>query len=226
MENMMISEGEILLRLGIAAVLGALVGYERERHSQPAGLRTHIILLIGSTLAMILSINLAAQFRQFVPNGDPARLAAQVISGIGFLGAGAIIHSGTNVRGLTTATSLWSMAVIGLAVGSGYYLVAVAATVLLLVVLIVLDIFEKRFIRSISLLTVRVTADDHPKLISNLKQLFNRREMKINSLNLRKDLEDGTTDLEFVVQVREGISLDELAEDISDLKGVQRIRLG
>jgi len=103
---MLISEGEILIRLGLAALLGMIVGFERERQNQPAGLRTHAILAIGSCLAMTISINLAVQFVPHVPNGDPARLAAQVISGIGFLGAGAILRYGTNVKGLTTATSL------------------------------------------------------------------------------------------------------------------------
>ena len=113
---MLISEGEILIRLGLAALLGMIVGFERERQNQPAGLRTHAILAIGSCLAMTVSINLAVQFVPYVPNGDPARLAAQVISGIGFLGAGAILRYGTNVKGLTTATSLWTVAIVGLAV--------------------------------------------------------------------------------------------------------------
>ena len=107
---MLISEWEILLRLGLAALLGMLVGYERERQNQPAGLRTHAILAIGSCLAMTVSINLSTQFESFGANGDPARIAAQVVSGIGFLGAGAILRYGTNVKGLTTATSLWTIA--------------------------------------------------------------------------------------------------------------------
>src|SRR5512138_990442 len=106
----MISDFEIIFRLLAAAALGALVGYERQRNNQPAGLRTHIILVVGAALAMTLSINLAMQYRPLVPNGDPARLAAQVISGIGFLGVGAIIRYGPNIKGLTTATSMWSMA--------------------------------------------------------------------------------------------------------------------
>ncbi len=88
----MITDTDIVLRLLVAAVLGGLVGYERERNNQPAGLRTHIILVVGAALAMVLSVNLAMQFKPLVPNGDPARLAAQVISGIGFLGVGAIIR--------------------------------------------------------------------------------------------------------------------------------------
>ena len=109
----MITDTDIILRLLVAGVLGGLVGYERERNNQNAGLRTHIILVIGAALAMTLSINLAIQFRPLVSNGGPARLAAQVISGIGFLGVGAIIRYGPNIKGLTTATSMWSMAIVG-----------------------------------------------------------------------------------------------------------------
>ena len=95
------------------------MGLESERHNQPAGLRTHIILSIGSALAMCVSIDLAMQFQPLVPNGDPARLAAQVISGIGFLGAGAIFRYGNSIKGLTTATSLWTVAIVGLACWRG-----------------------------------------------------------------------------------------------------------
>ncbi len=117
----MITEQEIVIRLAIASVLGMIVGFERERQNQPAGLRTHTILAIGSCLAMTISINLAMQFTPLVPNGDPARLAAQVVSGIGFLGAGAILRYGTSVKGLTTATSLWTTAMVGLAIGAGHF---------------------------------------------------------------------------------------------------------
>jgi len=102
----------MLLRLAVSMLLGGAIGFERERDSQPAGLRTHMILILGSCLAMILSINIG------IKNGtDPTRMAAQVISGVGFLGAGAILRSGFNVKGLTTATTVWTTAIIGLAVG-------------------------------------------------------------------------------------------------------------
>ena len=112
----MIPDYQIILRLLLAAGLGALVGLERELRGQFAGLRTYIILVTGAALSMTVSINLAIQFHPLAPNGDPARLAAQVVSGIGFLGAGAILRFGSHVKGLTTATSLWSMAMVGLAV--------------------------------------------------------------------------------------------------------------
>jgi len=102
----MISETQFIIRILVAAALGAVVGLERERLNQPAGLRTHIILVIGAAMAMVLSANLGYLFARPGTPADPARLAAQVISGIGFLGAGAILRYGFTVKGLTTATSL------------------------------------------------------------------------------------------------------------------------
>jgi len=140
----MIQDSEIVIRLLLSAFLGMIIGFERERQNQPAGLRTHTILAIGSCLAMTMSINLAMQFKPVV-SGDPARLACTGDRrGLGFLGAGAILRYGTTVKGLTTATSLWTMAIVGLAVGAGHYFAAIAATSALLLVLTLLNLLEKR----------------------------------------------------------------------------------
>jgi len=222
----MIPEYEIILRLGIAAVLGAVVGYERERHNQPAGLRTHMILVVGSALAMTLSINLAMQFRPDVPNGDPARLAAQVLSGIGFLGAGAILRLGTNVRGLTTATSLWSMAVVGLSVGAGYYLVALAATALLILALSVLDVVEKHLIHSTIIFPVQVVAGDEVDMLPTLRGILKEQNMKVQSFSIQKDLAQDVSVLDLVVQAKENSRLESLVEKIHQLPGVRSYKVG
>jgi putative Mg2+ transporter-C (MgtC) family protein len=222
----MIPEYEIILRLGIAAVLGAVVGYERERHNQPAGLRTHMILVVGSALAMTLSINLAMQFRPDVPNGDPARLAAQVLSGIGFLGAGAILRFGTNVRGLTTATSLWSMAVVGLSVGAGYYLVALAATALLILALSVLDVVEKHLIHSTIIFPVQVVAGDEVDMLPTLRGILKEQNMKVQSFSIQKDLAQDVSVLDLVVQAKENSRLESLVEKIHQLPGVRSYKVG
>ncbi len=222
----MIPEYEIILRLGIAAVLGAVVGYERERHNQPAGLRTHMILVVGSALAMTLSINLAMQFRPDVPNGDPARLAAQVLSGIGFLGAGAILRLGTNVRGLTTATSLWSMAVVGLSVGAGYYLVALAATALLILALSALDVVEKHLIHSTIIFPVQVVAGDEVDILPTLREILKEQNMKVQSFSIQKDLAQDVSVLDLVVQAKENSRLESLVEKIHQLPGVRSYKVG
>ena len=123
----------------VAAGLGSLVGLEREIHGQPAGLRTHMILAVGASLAAIMSIS----YSQFLSSpdlpSDPGRIVAQVVSGVGFLGAGAILKFGISVKGLTTASSLWTTAIIGIASGSGYYNLASFTTVLVFVILTIIN---------------------------------------------------------------------------------------
>jgi len=134
---------DMLFRLGLGFIAGAIVGFERSSRHQVAGLRTHILICLGATLLMLLSIWLPQEYNS-LKNGDPGRIAAQVVSGIGFLGAGAIMRLGNNVRGLTTAGSLWFAAALGLAIGAGMFVAAGAAEVLGLATLWLLGIIEKR----------------------------------------------------------------------------------
>jgi putative Mg2+ transporter-C (MgtC) family protein len=127
---------EILLRVGLAAALGGAIGFERELREREAGLRTHLLVSVGAALFTLVSAYAWTDWRFSTPQGlvfDPTRIAAQVVSGIGFLGAGAIIRQGLSVRGLTTAATLWVVAAIGMAAGAGYYGAAVITTVLVLV---------------------------------------------------------------------------------------------
>jgi putative Mg2+ transporter-C (MgtC) family protein len=141
----MLTHREIFLRLFLSAILGSIVGLERERLDWAAGLRTHMLVCVGATLFMLVS---AFGFADILgqPNVvlDPSRIAAQVVSGVGFLGAGTIIFRREVIRGLTTAASLWAVAAIGLSVGGGLYRAAVSATVLVLVILLGLKPIERR----------------------------------------------------------------------------------
>jgi len=222
---MLISETEVLIRLGLAAVLGMVVGYERERQNQPAGLRTHAILAVGSCLAMTISINLAFQFVPDLPNGDPARLAAQVVSGIGFLGAGAILRYGTNVKGLTTATSLWAIAIVGLAVGAGHYFSAVGTTLALLIVLTILNVLEKRFIRVYQTITVAVTAHENPALVESLIEVFKQLKKKILSIGIEADPVKQTLTVNMVVKTLEDDPMIDIREAIQAIPGVTHYKL-
>ena len=145
----MLPTWEIAVRLLLAAVLGGVIGFDRERHTWAAGLRTHMLVCLGAALAMIVSAfafsDILAQWPRVVL--DPSRIAAQVISGIGFLGAGTIMFMQREnvVRGLTTAAGLWTVAAIGLAVGGGMYAAAVIATVVAWMILAALKPFERRF---------------------------------------------------------------------------------
>ena len=143
----MVSNLEVVLRLLLAVLLSGLVGLEREAKGQAAGLRTHILVCVGSALMMLTGVYLSVHYRGIV-EVDPTRIAAQVVSGIGFLGAGTIIQFRDSVRGLTTAASVWTAAGIGLAVGCGFYAGAVATTALALVVLLVLRSLEQRLVGS------------------------------------------------------------------------------
>ncbi|GBU27182.1 hypothetical protein R84B8_00708 [Treponema sp. R8-4-B8] len=134
------SEIDIVIRLCIAFTAGGIIGIERSSRRQVAGLRTHILIAIGSCCLMMLSIWLPQQLKI----GDPGRIAAQVVSGMGFLGAGAIIRLGTNIRGLTTAASLWLTAAVGLAIGAGMFIAALTAVILAIITLILLHRLERK----------------------------------------------------------------------------------
>lgn len=134
----MLTDLQIILRLITAGVLGGLIGFEREKHNKRiAGFRTHILVCVGSALIMLTSIYIFELYRD-AATVDPARIAAGVITGIGFLGAGTIIRSDVSVTGLTTAASLWTVSGIGLAVGCGFYIAAYVAAVIVLAALYLL----------------------------------------------------------------------------------------
>ena len=141
---------ELLLRLALAAVLGGMIGFERELREREAGLRTHLLVALGSALFTIVG---AYGFHEFLASGqsvvraDPTRIAAQIVTGIGFLGAGAIIRQGLSVRGLTTAATLWVVAAVGLAAGAGYYSAAVITTAVVLIALWPLRVMAYRILR-------------------------------------------------------------------------------
>ncbi len=219
----MLSDIQIILRLLLAAILGGLVGYERQRNNQPAGLRTHIILVVGAALAMTLSINLAMQFRPQVPNGDPARLAAQVISGIGFLGVGAIIRYGANIKGLTTATSMWSMAVVGLVVGAGYYLIAAFTTGLLLITLILINFFEKRYIKPVVTSQLTVSAADKRDMLDKMRKVIEKRATVSSGIRIHKDLYHKRVKFVMTFKMKEGELIDNMLVDLTEIEGIRAI---
>ncbi|MFA9392580.1 MAG: MgtC/SapB family protein [Prolixibacteraceae bacterium] len=166
-----IDHSTVIFRIVLSFFAGALIGFERETHRQPAGLRTHMLICMGSTIIMLLSIYIPQSYPQF-QNGDPGRIAAQVVSGIGFIGAGAILRMGINVRGLTTAASIWAIAAIGLVIGAGMYITAAIAVVLILTVLIGVEQLEKHFFTPVNtkVLTIRTNNEQSDqRILSVLK---------------------------------------------------------
>ena len=167
----------------VATGLSALIGIERELHGQPAGLRTHIILGLGAALASILSISFSQDWSDGEFRSDPARIVAQVVSGIGFLGAGAILRIGVNIKGLTTAGSLWTTAIIGIACGAGYYPLALATTLIAISVLGIVGKFETWALTEYQTRELKVLLKDRPGLIDDMRKILEDKKIKIISMS-------------------------------------------
>lgn len=138
--------GEICLRLLCAMLVGMVIGTEREYTNRPAGMRTHILVALGACAVMITGQLIFVQYKAMGGTPDPSRLSAQVITGVGFLGAGTILREGTNVKGLTTAASLWAVACLGIAAGGGYYVVALAGMVFIFITLTIFEVLQNKLV--------------------------------------------------------------------------------
>ncbi len=216
----MIPIQEMLIRLLVSLLLGGAVGFERERDSQPAGLRTHMILVLGACLAMILSINIAAEY-----GSDPARLAAQVVSGIGFLGAGAILRYGFNVKGLTTASTLWTTAIVGMAVGYGYYIVGAATTALLLIVLTLVNRIEKRFIRTNIIRNFRIDAQGGSGTVRTIRKTISQLVTSVINFTVQKSNKTNHIRIQVIAKIDRGEKMEDLLELLSNIEGVRSIKI-
>ena len=191
------SEWELVGRLAFSALLGSAIGYERERLAWVAGLRTHMLVCVGSTLIMIVSAYGFSEVLSERVTLDPSRMAAQVVSGIGFLGAGAILARGEIVRGLTTAASVWSVAGIGLAVGGGLYTPAVAATVIILIILAGIKPLEKRFIGSRQRRELLITAERDALSLDKVHEALGAGTTRVQQFVIRQ--KDGSPQLDDIV---------------------------
>lgn len=185
----MVSEVDTLMRLSVAFVLGGLIGYERQSQSKAAGLRTHVLVCLGSCLVMILSLDIY-QSVQGLTNADPARLAAQVVSGVGFLGAGTIMKEGATVTGLTTAASLWVVSGVGLAVGCGYYSGALYTTFLILFTLALLLRID-RLHNTGQITTLLITTGNEPGQIGKIGDCIGTYGVRI--CDIKMDAQDDAT---------------------------------
>jgi putative Mg2+ transporter-C (MgtC) family protein len=219
----MISNSEILLRLALACLLGGIVGLERERNKQPAGLRTHILVCIGATLVMLCNIFIFEKYKG-VANIDPARLGAQVISGIGFLGAGTIIKEGLSIRGLTTAASLWVVACLGIAIGLGFYPGAIISTSFILVVLMFFSKFEYLFNIKTSksiLILKSVNTEGQINIIENKLKEF---EIIYNNVSV-ESAEDNLIAIRVYLTKSKDISHNKLMEEIYKIQGIKYVQI-
>lgn len=220
----MLSVTEIIIRLGLSAIVGGLIGMEREVNNRPAGLRTHVLVTLGSALVMLVSIDGFYNLADRVP-GDPARLASQVVSGIGFLGAGTIMRTGNNINGLTTAASLWVSAGIGLAIGSGYYLGGIVTGIIVLVTLMSLGFFEKKILKK-KYRTIDVVSSGRPGIIGQMGTLFGKYYVSIKDISIidneykYNDDDNGIMETRFLVKLPSNFNINNFYREIYQINGV------
>jgi putative Mg2+ transporter-C (MgtC) family protein len=215
---------DISIRLLVASVLGAAIGLERELHAHPAGMRTHLLVSLGSAAFTVLSI-----FFFQAPDGslatDPSRIAAQIVSGIGFLGAGAILKYGTSVRGLTTAASLWATAGVGMAAGAGAWFVAVVTTVLIVFSLGPLNwVIGRLGLRGQDLLRLRVLAG-RLEALGEVSKTLTRNKIEIAGVNTQR-LGKGRYEFELDVRLPPGTKQETIIAAVSSVQDVEVLESG
>jgi putative Mg2+ transporter-C (MgtC) family protein len=218
----MLPDWEIVLRLFLAAALGSVIGFERERLLWAAGLRTHMLVCAGACLIMIVS---AFGFSDVLGTEhvilDPSRIAAQVVSGIGFLGAGSILLRGEIIRGLTTAASLWAVAAIGLAVGGGLYFAAGAATIIILAILAGIKPLEERYHALRQSCELRLQAKHGDMSMETLSKALDEHARRVKQLVIQQS---EMSDLDEVSISLSRISARDTAEVIERLRALPGVR--
>lgn len=220
---------EMLMRLIVSTVLGGIIGLERGSGDRPAGFRTHILVCVGSTLFMLVSLYGFDGFAKFPYNypehRDSARIAAQVVSGIGFLGAGTIIHEGMTVRGLTTAAGLWIVSAIGLAAGAGMYFISIVATAITMLTLVTFHSWEKRFAAGSKAdrMFIRLAVEDIPGILTQVTSYLAFNGIKVKSLNVKKDMIKNQINLELYIKVSKELDTMALVNGVQQIEGVVSI---
>lgn len=213
-----------VFKLLLSLLLGSVVGLERRHKGQIAGMRTFALITMGATLAMLVSIYIPQEYMG-LKNGDPGRIAAQVISGIGFLGAGAIIQSKGAVRGLTTAAGIWMSACIGLAVGAGMYMIATIACLLIIFVLMILDSIEKRWLKGGEAKIIRLKVKEIVTDTTPYRDCFSKYSVHISDEFLRYDYTTGVSTINFMVRAQSDTPFTQLFEEMRALGNVHSLTL-
>ena len=210
------------LRLVLACVLGGIIGYERENMHRPAGFRTHILVCVGSALVMVTSEFI---FKRYIGqvNLDPTRLGAQVISGIGFLGAGTIIREGFNVKGLTTAASLWAVSCVGIAAGIGFYEGAIAATILIYITLILLRKIERAFSKRNTLRIIYIQSINKPGQVGEITSVFDNYGIAIKSIDFINNESEKTLSIKLLIKATPGFDASKIVNCLHVLEGIQKV---
>jgi len=223
----MISNVEILLRLAAAAALGSMVGFERERLLWAAGIRTHMLVCVGSCLIMIVSAyGFAGVLDQQHTVLDPSRVAAQVVSGIGFLGAGSILARGEIIKGLTTAASIWTVAAIGLAIGGGLYFAGTASTILILIILAGVKPLEEAYRARNQTVHFRITAERGALTPEELRQTLSLRVSQIKRFVVEnRSGEEGNDEILVLLNKVSSQDIADFKNRLNDVPSIRRVDL-
>jgi len=223
----MTSQGEMIIRLLLGAVLGAVIGFERERHGRAAGIRTNMAVCMASVLIMLISIN----FYHFMDSFnigyiriDPGRIAAGAITGVGFLGAGVIVRSGATVYGLTTAASIWMVSIIGLTIGAGMYMLSIIATGVTVASLATLRAVDRRIRRDIYKELI-VTAVFRTGLQEEFDSLLESKDVNILSVDQERDIARNETTLHYILRSKNENLFKKAVEDVCLREGIRQVRL-
>ena len=224
----MVNKGEVVIRLILSAAIGGLIGIEREASNRPAGLRTHILVTLGSTLIMLVSMEGFYDTTTGLWAGDPSRLAAQVISGIGFLGAGTIMRTGDRIKGLTTAASLWVCSGIGLAIGNGYYLGGLLTAGIVLITLMSLGIFESRVFKR-KYKTLAIFSTSRPGLIGDIGTLLGKYDVNIRDISIENDESEDyeehlILEMHFAIKIPKIFNPNIFFHELYQIKGVFKVK--
>ncbi|MHC4455283.1 MAG: MgtC/SapB family protein, partial [Planctomycetota bacterium] len=222
---LMFDIGTVFGKLFIAAILGGVIGWERERRGRPAGLRTHLLVCVGVTLMMLVSEHIFVNYQGYKNDSviriDPARIAAQVVTGIGFLGAGTIIRFRASVRGLTTAASLWVVAGIGLAVGCGFILPAVFTTFIAIATLILIPLVERGMKRD-QYRTIKILIAGQEHFLDKIKSILDENSVKLQKYRFEKNTQKNEIMYDITVKFRDEkmivFATDNIAKAIKNIK--------
>ncbi len=224
-------EIDVLIQLGLAILLGGLVGLEREIRGRAAGLRTMIIVCLGSTLIMIVSSQLANPFQTLEARAiirlDPGRVAAGIVTGVGFLGAGVVLKLGDLVRGVTTAACIWFVAGIGIALGHKQYVLAIVSCACCVAVLWGVNYLDRllpsRVYRRIE---ISATSANGQQILAHAKTLFKTSSIQIMDVHARQDQNSGDTRLAFSIRTRQKLQSLDVVDRLCQLEGVHSVEWG
>ncbi|MCB2355126.1 MgtC/SapB family protein [Clostridium estertheticum] len=190
---------QVAIRLALAVFVGGLIGYEREFKNRPAGFRTHILVCLGAAITSMIQLysiqettNMILQHPelQSAMKVDIGRLGAQVITGVGFLGAGTIIHDKGSIKGLTTAASIWTVACIGLAIGLGYYTLTILSAICVFIVLVFLKTFETKLFKNTNVLKLEIQYVNKKDMVEKLEKYFDSVSIKVKNIEFVIDDEE------------------------------------